>query len=210
VNPRIGLVAVLALAACSDEPGPSAAPLAATPTPAAPAAPTPPVAPAGQVALAPAGQVARPGFRVTVPAGYKVGTTEKGMDKVPANALALLADERRNGMLASILVVPLDQSLPDAAKVATPEGCAEHTRQIAEGAASANARLERPQVVKAGSVPACGWELHVEGSPRGALGTFVPRGDRGWVITCNLLHDDARSVAACREVLASWQDEPLP
>jgi hypothetical protein len=208
VTVRIGLVAALALAACNDTPtqAPPAETAAATPT--AGVAPTPPVAPATP---APArAHVARPGFRVTVPAGYKVGTTEKGMDKVPAGALALLADERRNGMLASILVVPLDQSLPDAAKVATPEGCAEHTRQIAQGAASANARLERPQVVAAGSVPACGWELHVEGSPRGAIGTFVPRGDRGWVITCNLLHDDARSVAACREVLASWQDEPMP
>jgi hypothetical protein len=206
VNVRIVLVAALALAACNDRPtqAPPAEIAAATPA----AAATPPVAPTAP-APAPA-QVARPGFRVTVPAGYKVGTTEKGMDKVPAGALALLADERRNGMLASILVVPLDQSLPDAAKVATPEGCAEHTRQIAQGAASANARLERPQVVAAGSVPACGWELHVEGSTRGAIGTFVPRGDRGWVITCNLLHDDARSVTACREVLASWRDEPMP
>jgi hypothetical protein len=206
VNVRIVLVAALALAACNDRPtqAPPAEIAAATPA----AAATPPVAPTAP-APAPA-QVARPGFRVTVPAGYKVGTTEKGMDKVPAGALALLADERRNGMLASILVVPLDQSLPDAAKVATPEGCAEHTRQIAQGAASANARLERPQVVTAGSVPACGWELHVEGSTRGAIGTFVPRGDRGWVITCNLLHDDARSVAACREVLASWHDELMP
>lgn len=206
MNVRTVLVAALALAACNDRPTPPPPAEIAAATPAAAA--TPPVAP---TAPAPApGQVARPGFRVTVPAGYKVGTTEKGMDKVPAGALALLADERRNGMLASILVVPLDQSLPDAAKVATPDGCAEHTRQIAQGAASANARLERPQVVAAGSVPACGWELHVEGSTRGAIGTFVPRGDRGWVITCNLLHDDARSVAACREVLASWHDEPMP
>jgi hypothetical protein len=200
-------VALAALAACKDSaaPGKARDETAAAPPPAAPH-PTPAVDPP----IAPPAEVTRPGFRVTVPAGYKVGTTEKGMDKVPANALALLADERRNGMLASIIVVPLDQSLPDAAKVATPDGCAEHTRQIAQGAASANARLERPQVVRAGSVPACGWELHVEGSTRGAIGTFVPRGDRGWVITCNLLHDDARSVAACREVLASWRDEPMP
>jgi hypothetical protein len=200
-------VALAALAACKDSAAPGKArDETAAPSPTAAPAPTPAVDPA----IAPPAEVTRPGFRVTVPAGYKVGTTEKGMDKVPANALALLADERRNGMLASIIVVPLDQSLPDAAKVATPDGCAEHTRQIAQGAASANARLERPQVVKAGSVPACGWELHVEGSTRGAIGTFVPRGDRGWVITCNLLHDDARSVAACREVLASWRDEPMP
>jgi hypothetical protein len=188
-------LAALALGACKDEPAPRQAPPAATPAAEAPAAAANPQ------------EVGRPGFRVTVPAGFKVGTTEKGMDKVPANALALIATERRNGMLASILVVPLDQAMPDAQKVATPEGCVEHTRQIAQGAASANARLERPQVTKAGAEPACAWELHVEGSTRGALGTFVPKGDRGWVITCNLLHDDAASVAACREVVASWKLE---
>jgi hypothetical protein len=195
---RTGTVAValIALAACKDTPAPSQAPPAAAATP-----------PAEVPAAGAAEEARRPGFRVTVPAGFKVGTTEKGMDKVPANALALIATERRNGMLASILVVPLDQPLPDAQKVATPEGCVEHTRQIAQGAASANARLERAQVTKAGAEPACAWELHVEGSTRGALGTFVPKGDRGWVITCNLLHDDAASVAACREVVASWKLE---